>query len=113
MNIDKDNIIKEFQESAILLTWKRINDIYKATNNKPEDYCVIYNSDGKSYMDSIDYYIWFYRKYMTKNNKKILLLHKKFVEKNKLYAKHLDKEAINQIRQTLNNLYPDFNFFEI
>ena len=107
MNTEIQDILKELQENIIELTWKRISDINNATNQNIDEYLIIFISNGKYYVDNFDFYVWFHRKYKT--NKKILLFPKKLNER--LKKLNLNKETLDEIKKSLNELYPDFNFF--
>jgi len=107
---DIQDILKELQENIIELTWRRISDINNATNQNIDEYLIIFISNGKYYVDNFDFYVWFHKKYKT--NKKILLFPKKKINE-RLKKLNLNKETLDEIKKSLNELYPDFNFFKI
>ncbi len=103
MNKKINDILEEFKKNIITLTWRRVNDIYKAVNQNPDDYFVVYFWEGKICQENIDYYVWYYRKYMKKDNKKIVLVPKKLAEKIILYIKSLDRQSELEFREKLKN----------
>jgi hypothetical protein len=113
-NRDHIEILKQIQDNIKVFEWQELSDIKLEADKMMEQYYIIFNNINE--ITYITDKVYFIQVFGSRKNRKLLFITKKMfekVDKYIMYIKGYGKEKVYSFVESLNELYPDFNFFDL